>query len=346
MDTQSNAAIPALPNFATDGFVATDDGGGGATCPARGPDGSANGACLVNLAGYMFNHDMRGNVTGKQVVTTYVVGFGDDIAESADYLEDVATAGGGKSYTQNDAAGLTAALEEIFADVKENANSTFVSPTVAVNAFNRTRNLNTLFVSVFAPTKRAHWPGNVKKYQLINGVIHGTDTATPAVDENTGFFAGGTSDLFEGGGADGADVTQGGAAVNLPAWDARKIYTYLGTSDDLTADVNRFSVANTTNITAEMVGVTPVDATRMPPGAPRSSNSRLAATSTTTTTTTTSMKRASPWVIPCTRVRPWPSIAVRRKSRWARCTRPPTTACCRRSTWTPASSCGHSFRAN
>ena len=41
------------------------------------------------------------------------------IAESADYLEDIATAGGGKSYTQTDAAGLKAALEDIFADVAE-----------------------------------------------------------------------------------------------------------------------------------------------------------------------------------------------------------------------------------
>jgi hypothetical protein len=57
--------------------------------------------------------------------------------------------------------GLAAALEEIFTDVIQDANSTFVSPTVAVNAFNRTRNLNSLYVSVFAPTARMHWPGNV-----------------------------------------------------------------------------------------------------------------------------------------------------------------------------------------
>src|ERR1044072_6216815 len=125
---------------------------------------------MVNLAGYMYNHDLQGNVTGKQNVTTYIVGFGKDIAESAAFLDNIGKAGGGKAYTQNDAAGLTAALEEIFADVAQNANSTFVSPTVAVNAFNRTRNLNTLFVSVFAPTNRAHWPGNVKKYQFKNGV--------------------------------------------------------------------------------------------------------------------------------------------------------------------------------
>ena len=250
-DQEASSKIEALPDFATDGFVSVADGGGGDKCPANGPDADPSsdpedGRCMVNLAGYMFNHDMQSGVLGKQNVTTYIVGFGSDIAASADYLEDVAKAGGGKSYTQTDAAGLAAALEEIFADVAQNANSTFVSPTVAVNAFNRTRNLNTLFVSVFAPTNRSHWPGNVKKYQLIDGVIHGASTTAPAVDAETGFFSGGTSDMFNNtGNADGADVAKGGAAVRLPAWDARKVYTDLDASADLTVDGNKFRVANT-----------------------------------------------------------------------------------------------------
>ena len=166
------------------------------------------------------------------------------------------TAGGGEAYTQTDAAGLKAAFEEILAEVAPEADSTFVSPTVAVNAFNRTRTLNSLYVSVFAPSNRAHWPGNVKKYQLVDGVIHGGTAAepTPAVNPATGFFSEGSSDMFPGGGADGADVTKGGAAVNLPAWGARKIYTYLG-EDALNHDDNAFTVANTDNITADLLNV-------------------------------------------------------------------------------------------
>jgi type IV pilus assembly protein PilY1 len=244
-DTEANTAIMGLPNFATDGFVAAADGGGGATCPANGPSSNADGRCMVNLAGYMYNHDFRSDVTGRQNVTTYVIGFGSDIAESRDYLEDIATAGGGRAYTQGDSAGLKSALEEIFAEVRQNANTTFVSPTVAVNAFNRTRNLNQLFISVFAPTNRAHWPGNLKKYQLINGVLHGASTTTPAVNPATGFFAAGTSDMFNTSAEpDGPDVTKGGAASQLPAWDRRNVYTYMGTNSNLNATVNRFEVAN------------------------------------------------------------------------------------------------------
>ncbi len=258
-DESASAAIEALPNFATDGFVSVADGGGGASCPAEGPGGDASsepadGRCMVNLAGYMFNHDMRSSVLGRQSVKTYVVGFGDDIAASKTYLDNIARAGGGRAYTQNDAAGLTAALEEIFADVAADADTTFVSPTVAVNAFNRTRTLNSLYVSVFAPKNRVHWPGNVKKYQLVEGEIRGRGTQ-PAVDPNTGFFADGTSDLFnDSGSPDGPKVDLGGAALQLPAWDARTVYTYAGVSDP-----TAFNVANTA-ITNSAIGL-PADAT-------------------------------------------------------------------------------------
>ena len=269
-DTSANGKIIALDKFKTEGFVPTDKGGGGtagnAACPAKGPDGTENGKCLVNLAGYMNKHDFRTDVTGTQNVVTYVVGFGDDIATSFDYLNNVAKAGGGKAYTQGDAAGLSAALEEIFNDVKNDANATFVSPTVAVNAFNRTRNLDKLFVSVFAPSTKLHWPGNLKKYQVINGQIYGSDKSLAAVDKS-GFFAPGITDMFNAGTQvdgkpDGADVSKGGVASNLPVANnnLRKVYTNLpGKGTDLTANGN-LVVDTNSDLTPDLLGL-PADAT-------------------------------------------------------------------------------------
>jgi hypothetical protein len=164
-DTQANATIPTLPDFATDGFVATDKGGGGATCPAAGPDGSANGACMVNLAGYMYQHDLRSDIPGKQNVTTYVVGFGDDIAESKDYLDDIAAAGGGKAYTQNDAAGPHCRAPGNFRGRgRERQRDLRVTHRRGQRLSYRTRNLN----NAVRFGVRAHQPralaGNVKKY--------------------------------------------------------------------------------------------------------------------------------------------------------------------------------------
>jgi type IV pilus assembly protein PilY1 len=220
----------------------------GETCPALGPylsidEHKTAGRCMVNLARYMHDNDMAPSQLGKQKITTYFVGFGDDIAESAAYLEEVATAGGGRAVTSVDAAGLATQLGEIFTEIKEGRNSTFVAPAVAVNAFNRTQNLNELYVSVFAPSRKLHWPGNIKKYKLINDTIVGQDIdgdnlSDPAVDPATGFFSEEAKSFWTPAGdpADGQDVTKGGAASVLGDYDedsasARKIYTYIsGTS--------------------------------------------------------------------------------------------------------------------
>jgi type IV pilus assembly protein PilY1 len=265
-DTQADKAIQELPNFGAEGFVPTSAGGGGsdakgnAVCPAKGPE-TTSGRCMVNLAGYMHNHDYNTTVGGKQTITTYIVGFGSEITASKAYLDNIAKAGGGRAYTQTDAVGLAAALEEIFTDVIQDANSTFVSPTVAVNAFNRTRNLNSLYVSVFAPTARMHWPGNVKKYKLKDGKIYGAGTNPPeAVNPDTGFFADGTADLFNKTpkDADGPEVPKGGMVSQLPSWKDRKIYTYLdgiaSPTKDLTDAKNAFATTND-NITYETLGL-------------------------------------------------------------------------------------------
>ena len=51
-------------------------------------------------------------------------------------------------------------------------NTTFTAPTVSVNAFNRTQNLNDLFITVFSASDKYHWPGNLKKYEVqTNGTV-------------------------------------------------------------------------------------------------------------------------------------------------------------------------------
>jgi type IV pilus assembly protein PilY1 len=259
-DNSADDDIQNLQDFKTDGFVPAAKGGTdtAGACPDNGPDGTERGRCMVNLARYMQQHDFRDDVDGKQNITTYIIGFGSDVGTSKAFLDNVAAAGGGKAYTQTDAAGLTATLEEIFADVADSADSTFVSPTVAVNAFNRTRNLDTLFVSVFAPAKKLRWPGNVKKYRFIDGKIRGSDAAVDAVDTTTGFFKKEAKDLFnKDTDADGPDVTLGGAASRLE-FAKRKIYTYMGVSKDLTDTTNQITASNATVVAQLGMPATPV----------------------------------------------------------------------------------------
>ncbi len=67
-------------------------------------------------------------------------------------------------------------------------NTSFTAPAVSVNAFNRTQNLDDLFVTVFRPSETYSWAGNIKKYRLDPlGIIVDANDA-PAVEVTTGFF--------------------------------------------------------------------------------------------------------------------------------------------------------------
>jgi type IV pilus assembly protein PilY1 len=256
--------------YLTDGLPTEDvdavngiQGVTGKTCPAsiedpdtRYPD---SGRCMATLAEYMSKTDLRPDVAGDQKVITYMIGFGDDIVKSKPFLKSVAVAGGtNEAYTQTDAAGLKATLQQIIQQVQDTENTTFVAPAVSVNAFNRSQTLNELYVSVFAPSKNLHWPGNLKKYRILNRDLYGVDSGAKAVDPTTGFFATSAQSLNSPGGADGPVTRVGGAAAQLEDSVAspRKLYTHLGTLNtvnDLTAADN-LVVDGNTKISATMLG--------------------------------------------------------------------------------------------
>ncbi|HKE44535.1 MAG TPA: PilC/PilY family type IV pilus protein [Steroidobacteraceae bacterium] len=213
----------------------------GKQCTGTGP-----GRCLDDLAGYMHDNDLRTTIQGDQNVTTYTIGFGDDV-EGTTFLNEVAAAGGGENFFAGDTESLTTVLTNIVNKIV-NGSTTFVAPAVAVNAFNRTESLADLYISVFQPTETFHWPGNLKKYRVENSVVVGADTTAdgnpdPAIDPITGFFSTGSKSFWSPS-VDGADVTKGGAANEQPADSSqRKIYTFLG-DNDLTAVANRVVSTN------------------------------------------------------------------------------------------------------
>jgi type IV pilus assembly protein PilY1 len=240
-NSNSDAAIKAL----------------GVTCDATTFPGANGGKCLSALAGYMYNNDMRPDITKVQNVTSYFIGFGADFASGGaptaafTYLNNAATAGGGQAFTATNLTELTDAFNTILAQVIK-TNTTFSAPAVAVNAFNRTQTLNDLYVSVFSPNVDYHWPGNVKKYKVVNNLV--TDAqGLPAVDPTTGFFLD-TAQSYWSSVVDGSDVTLGGAASKLPDAAVRKVLTYTGTT--YPAPLVAF---NDTNVTAVDLNILPGD---------------------------------------------------------------------------------------
>ena len=258
-DSKADSLIQGLPNFAsTAGSCYADStsmyASFGLTIPS-GTDGS--GLCSAAMTSYMHKNDLRKDVSGVQNVTTYMIGFGNDFANSSGaptasfaYLNDLATKGGGKAFTATSLADLTNAFNEILANVVK-TNTLFSAPAVTVNAFNRTQTLNDLYVSVFSPQTTYHWPGNVKHYQIVNGAVVDAN-GVAAVDAATGFFKSTAQSIWSTS-VDGSDVKLGGAASNIPDYSVRSVYTYIGTnpkgagaSVPLTGSVNTmFNTANT-----------------------------------------------------------------------------------------------------
>lgn len=226
------------------------------SCSANGGDGAAagqdkgDGDCLDDIAKYMFDKDLFDDpaVPAKldpvNNVRTYTIGFGGDIGDP-EILTSTAKFGGGKAYLATDGITLTEAFQDIQRDVVE-ADVSFSAPTVAVNAFNRTQNLNDLFMTVFKPSDQFHWAGNLKKYRLMaDGTIKDSSSpAKDAVNPATGFFADKTRSFWSSA-DDGPDVELGGAAHRLPVDPStRKVYTDLAGST-LTAAGNSVVDTNT-----------------------------------------------------------------------------------------------------
>jgi type IV pilus assembly protein PilY1 len=231
-DVSAQSKIESLPGFST--LV-------GPSCDG----GTGDGVCLDDMAEYLHKYDLDSTLPGAQTVTTYTIGFAVDLP----LLRSTAERGGGQYYLADDTSSLAGVMTEIVLSILDDA-ATFTSPSVPINAFNRSQNMNDVFVSVFGASGTMHWPGNLKKYALSGGRLVGQN-GQPAIDPATGFF---TEDAwsFWSPSVDGNRVEAGGAASQLPDPASRRVFTDISGAP-LTAANNAIVVGNTA-LTATMLG--------------------------------------------------------------------------------------------
>ena len=224
-DNEAATLVPTLPNFA-------------AALGRSACDGSSDGQCMDDVSEYLSKEDIDTLLPGDQLVTTHSIGFAIDTMD----LRSTAERSGGRYFLADDVESLTNVLLEIVADITARDLS-FAAPAVAVNAFNQTQNLNDLYLTVFSPKARIHWPGNVKKFRFSNSEIV-DENGLGAVNPATGFLDDNAVSFWGTGAADGNIVTAGGAANELPAPISRNLYTNNGVDTDLTAANNAITPSN------------------------------------------------------------------------------------------------------
>jgi type IV pilus assembly protein PilY1 len=221
---------------------------------------------LDDVANYLYNTDLRPDMSGKQNIITYTIGF----TINNDLLERTAAQGHGKYYYSQNAQQLSDAFQNIIGEILSKTSS-FVAPVVPVSRMERTTAGDKIYLAVFKPIQDKMWSGNIKKYGVAqqnsyDGTIKPGDiidvNGDLALDSYGQFFETARSYWTSSGVLDGGDAEKGGVGAVLMNRDftvfdpstgkPRKIYTYLGSSSDLTHSTNRF---DTTHITPAMLGL-------------------------------------------------------------------------------------------
>lgn len=189
---------------------------------------------LAALAGYMKNNDVNTSAAGKQTVTTFTVGFGDEAIKGAGVLlAETARRGGGKYYPATDATQLNEALKSSLLAILK-MNTSLVSPAIATNNFDRTRSLNNIYYAMFEPGAGPRWKGNLKKLVLAPEKGYVVDqSGMPAIGIDGTILE--AAKTFWSSTSDGNKVAEGGVQEMLAAKVNRNIYIIPPSTNTLSA---------------------------------------------------------------------------------------------------------------
>ena len=236
--------------------------------------GSGSGKCGPELVKFLHDNDQSSTITRSEVIT-HVIGFN----FSSSYIRDLALISSfpeGRYAEADSAAELVAAFSAILADILSQPTS-FATPSLTVNAFNKLFVRNEVYFSLFEPEKDVRWQGNVKKYLLCDQELiteRGDTTpcilgeildngANPAIDATSKIDPDSVNLWTDAPGTgDGPDVTMQGAQAFVPEHTVRdSVYTYTDSVDpilvgggvDLTLAAHRVTDANT-DLTGTLLG--------------------------------------------------------------------------------------------
>lgn len=169
---------------------------------------------LPVLSHWMLNNDINPDLPGKQIAKLYTIGFGEQAVDNAGkLLQAAADNGGGKYFAARSASALATALQASLLEILK-VNSSFTSPSVASNNFDRTRSLDSVYYAMFLPEAGTRWSGNLKKLK-IQGESIVDQNGDVAIDSSGSIGETVTTFWNNSGTPDGNRVVEGGALAQL-----------------------------------------------------------------------------------------------------------------------------------
>jgi len=211
---------------------------------------------LDDVAKYLYDGDLRSDLTNQQNIITYTIGF----TEDNDLLERTAVHGHGRYFYSDNAQQLANAFQDIINEILEKSSS-FVAPLVPVSRMERTSAGDKIYLALFQPNNDGMWSGNIKKFGVaqesntLSGIFLGdiVDANGAAALDQDGQILSTAKSFWTTINMDGGDVEKGGVGEALMnRFSSRNIYTYLGANSELADSSNTF---NNTNITPTMLGL-------------------------------------------------------------------------------------------
>jgi len=204
---------------------------------------------LDDVAYYLYTNDIVGYEEGFQNVMTYTVGFMGDYLSNL-FLINTSNNGNGNvnlydtsdseygeyHFTAESPDNLSSKLLAAVNDILSRT-SAFTAPVVPVT---RTTSGNRIYMAFFKPSEENFWEGNVTKFGLNEDNVI-VDKNNAAATWSNGALKDEAEPYWET--KDWSDSSKS----NYILYSNRNIYTYLGSSTDLTATSNGFTSANLTS---------------------------------------------------------------------------------------------------
>jgi type IV pilus assembly protein PilY1 len=200
---------------------------------------------LDDVAKILQDTDFDPVMEEKQHITTYTVGF----TINSPLLERTAQHGKGRYFYCHNAQEFIIAMQKIIDEILAKSTS-YVAPVVPISQMEKTSAGDRMYIAMFKPTMKSLWEGNIKKYGIAT-VKNGSIEVGDILDADGALAMDSSNKIREdavsywSSGPDGENVKRGGVGeILLNRSAARNIYTYLGTSSNLTDSSNAVHLDN------------------------------------------------------------------------------------------------------